>query len=416
MTSPVVPPDAEGLSATRTHPARPGTSHGRIPGQRRPAPPGSEPAPERATFAQPVAGTAGLVLVLAVGLVAGAAGGPQGVLERVGPWTTFCLPVLAVVALWWAGRPLQALGAAAAGLVLTLGILAAGVVSLAAGQAIIGDADPGHLFSNATGAAQGQLVTFPFTLPLAGLVFVIMLQLTLVCRKWPFAKMGPIAGGLSALGTSWVLGVAAYALLVNWDAVPAPAREAIGLSNPGGPVDALDLLAFGLCVVIWQLAVFLLLDGWPVSRLGDGASYLVAANAVSLGGGYLTWLLLDSGLDRTVPEIAAVAGAAVAGILIAGLLFEGWPARLLQGAGSARAGLLAVAAVWSVAVGYALYGLGNAFETWDREPVHLWSGVIGLNFIGAMVILYVAVWRRWPVPAAVAPAEEPEEASAAGQI
>ena len=349
--------------------------------------------------------------MLGVGLLASTAGGPQGVLERVGPLATFCLPVLAMVALWWGGRPLLGRGRAAAGLTLTLAIAAAGVLLLALGQAVVGDSDLGHLFANATGAAQGQLVTFPFTVPLAGLVFVIMLQLTFVCRKWPFATMDPVRGGLAALGTSWVLGVAAYVALVNWDVVPAAARTAIGLRNPGGPVDALDLLAFGRCVAIGQLAVFFLLDGWPVSRLGGNAAYLVAANAVSLGGGYLTWLLLDSGLDRTVPEIAAVAGAAVAGILVTGLLFEGWPARMLQGAGAVRAGLLAAATAWSVAIGYGLYGLGNLAETWDREPVHLWSGVMGLNFVGALVILYVVVWRRWPVPAPDAPPAEKSPAA-----
>ncbi len=40
--------------------------------------------------------------------------------------------------------------------------------------------------------------------------------------------------------------------------------------------------------------------------------------------------------------------------------------------------------------------IGHA-ATWTKAPVDLWVSICGLNFIGAIVITHVALWRRWPV-------------------
>lgn len=341
--------------------------------------------------------------MLALAAVLALTPGPQGVLERAGAFTTFCMPFAVALAFWGAGRTPAGRSGPGVAAALTAGVLAAGVIATAVGQAIVGNSDTGSLFSNATGAAEGNLVTFPFTVPLAGLILVIMLQITLVWRKWPFAGLSPLAGGLAALATSWVLGIGAYALLVNWDVVPAAARDALGLRNPGGPVAPLDLLAFGFCVVVWQVVVFHLLDGWPVTALRSAGAYLLAANALTLGGGYLTWLALDSGLDRTPPEIIAAAAAGAAGVFITSLLFDGWPAKLSARTGGAVAALLGLATAWSVAIGYALWGLGNWTEDWTRQPVQLWAAIVALNVIGGLVLLHVRVWHRWPTPAAPEP-------------
>lgn len=407
MPSPVVPPTA-GAERTPEETFRHarGATTGRIPTARanthhsapRPAPEaGPEPAATQG-IGQPVSGAIGLALVAAVALLAGVAPGPQGVLERVGPYALFCLPVLTVVALWWDGWPLARRGAAVAGAAGTALILGVGLLATVVGQALVGDADTSHLFGNSTETPPplAHMTTFPWTVPLAGIVFVVLLQITFVCRKWPFAKLPAPDAGLAAFAASWALGLGIYGL-ANWDAVPGPLAALLGLNNPGGPVDALDLVAFGLCLAVWQLTFFFLLEGWPVGRLHNQAAYLVVANALTLGGGYLTWLMLDRGFGLAPAEIGAIAGAAVAGLVVTGLLFEGWPARLLRGANAVRAALLGVAALWSLAIGYGLYGLGNAAEDWTREPVQLWTTIMGLTFVGAVVILHVVVWRRWPL-------------------
>ena len=392
MDSPLVPPDGEAGTSTSTVRPRPGPGMGRIPHQRR----RQAPRPAAGGGTQPLNGAAGLVLVAAVGFLIGLAPGPQGFLERVGPLATFCLPLLVGLALWALPqtappRPLLALGQTAA-------LLAGGVLLTAAGQAVVGSPDLAHLFSNTTVNASGHLTAYPVTLPLAGLVLVVMLEITLVCRRWPFAGLPPAAGALAALGLSCALGSAGY-LLINWDAVPPAARDAIGLRNPAGPIEPLNLLAYGMCVIAWQATIFLLLDGWPLTLARPQAAYLALANTIVLGGAYLTWLALDGWFDRTAPQIMAAAAAAAAAATILGVLFEGWPTRLLPPT-PRRAAALALTAACATALGYALWGLGKAAETWTRQPVHLWAAITALTLLSGMSILHARIWRYWPTCAA----------------
>jgi hypothetical protein len=242
-------------------------------------------------------------------------------------------------------------------------------------------------------------VTFPWTVPLAAFVFVTTLQLTFVCRQWPFRRLPPVAAGLAALATSWAIGLAGYGLLANWDFVPAAARHAIGLRNPGGPVNALDLVGILLCIVIWQMTVFFLLDGYPVSNLRSEPLYLVTANASTIGLGLLSWWALHTAGGLTSPQVSALAGVIVAGTLVAGLLFEGWPARAVRNPGMSRLALLGTAGLVAVIAGLGLRGISLA-GTWSGDPPQLWVAVVGLNFIGAFVIIHVVAFRRWPLPAA----------------
>ena len=344
---------------------------------------------------QPWSGLIGLGVVFAAAAILGLPMGTQRTLEVLGPVSTFMLPLLAVMALWWGGWPFQRSGRAGAGL-LSLAVLVGGALVLTfVGEAVVGKASISHLLGD--GAEAGRMVSFPWTVPLAAFVFVTMLQLTFVCRHWPFAKLGVVASGLAALATSWGVGIAGYLLLANWDFVPAPARAAMGLRNPGGPINGLDLIGMLLCVVVWQMVVFFLMEGYPIAKIPSNTAYLAVANVTTIGGGIVTWLVLHDGLNRTVPQIGAFAGVTVAATLIAGLLFEQWPARLLRSNGSRRLGLLATTAVIAVGLGYALRAIALATDTWTRDPALLWVGVTGLNFIGAVVIIHAALWRRWPV-------------------
>jgi len=361
-------------------------------------PPASEPRPSPLA-SQPWSGAAGLAVVLAVAALLGIVPGLHFSLEVIGPASTFCLPVLTVAALWWQGWPFARFSRAAAG-VATLALIAVGGIALTAlGLAVTGNFQLGHLFGGAAEAAQGHLVTSPWTVPLGAFVFIVMLQLTVVCRQWPFKNLPAVASGLAALAASWAVGVAGFALLANWDFVPAVARQALGLWNPGGPVSVPDLVGILLCVVIWQLTVFLLLEGYPVSTIKSEPLYLAVANAATIGLGIGTYWVLHSGINLTPDQVNAAAGAIVAGTLVAGLLFEGWPARLISNPALSRLALLATAGVIAVAAGFALRAISLTATWTPTEPGQQWVTTVALNFIGAFVIVHVAVFRRWPVPA-----------------
>jgi hypothetical protein len=45
----------------------------------------------------------------------------------------------------------------------------------------------------------------------------------------------------------------------------------------------------------------------------------------------------------------------------------------------------------------ALAASANATDTWSGEQHELWIALAGLNIIAPTVILYTAIWRRWPL-------------------
>ncbi|MDQ1505535.1 MAG: hypothetical protein QOD57_3262, partial [Actinomycetota bacterium] len=171
---------------------------------------------------QPFAGIAGLAIVAGlVALVGIAPGGPQTALQVSIPLVTYSLSMLVMVVLWWGRWPTDRLSRPLSGLVNTL-LVAGGSFALAvAGQAIVGKVDLDGMFSQTPDLAGGHLLGFPFTFPLAGLVFVAMVQITLVNERKPFDRLGRVASGLAALATSCVVAVIAYGLLANWNAIPA---------------------------------------------------------------------------------------------------------------------------------------------------------------------------------------------------
>jgi hypothetical protein len=313
--------------------------------------------------------------------------------------STFCLPVLAVVTLWWGGWPFKGLPRAVAGLASLALIIVSGVILTGLGQLVAGSFQPGHLFGSAAEAGQGHMVTFPWTVPLAAFVFVTTLQLTFVCRKWPFGGLKPVAAGLAALAASWVAGVAGYFVLASWSFVPAVARHAIGLHGTAGPVNALDLVGALLCIVVCQMTVFFLLDGYPFSVIQARSWNLLASNVAAVVLGIGVWFLLHSGIGLNSAQVSEVAGVIIAGTLVAGLMMEGWPARLVTSPGLSRLALLATAAAVAVVLGEVLRAISGT-AAWTGDPSQLWVAVTALNFIGAFVIVQVAAFGRWPLPPA----------------
>ena len=105
-----------------------------------------------------------------------------------------------MIAFWWNDWPGSRLTAPWTGLTDTVLVAAAAVVLTIAGQAIIERSDAPAVFEASAGP--GVPATFPATLALAGAAFTVMLQLSLVCERWPLARIGRLLSGLAALALS----------------------------------------------------------------------------------------------------------------------------------------------------------------------------------------------------------------------
>lgn len=142
----------------------------------------------------------------------------------LGPISTFALPAVAVIAFWWNDWPGSRLTRSWTGLADTVLAAAAAVVLTIAGQAVIERPDVRAVFE--AYRAPDLPVTFPATLPLAGAAFAAMLQLSLVCERWPLGGLGRSTSGIAALALSWAIGTGAYFLLASLSYLPAPQRAA----------------------------------------------------------------------------------------------------------------------------------------------------------------------------------------------
>jgi hypothetical protein len=318
---------------------------------------------------QPALGLAGITLVIPVMLVLGVGwGGPEGSLLVIGPMSTFALPVIAMIAFWWEDWPGTILRPPLTGLVDTVLVALGGILLTIAGQAVVDHVDLRGVFDPTAGA--GHAPTFPGTMPLAGAIFVVMLELTLVCEGWPLHRLNRFAGGLLALAAAWALAVLLYETLVAH-----------------GPVRSGDFGAALVCMGALQVAFYVVLGGRPFTGIRSQAQRLAAANAVVIGVGFLIYLGLAQVAGLEPATISAVAGSAVAAGLVVGMLFEGWtrsvPAEL---AGVALAAVL-------LYIGLMAYARGVG---WTRADPEEWIAYAGLNAIGAGVILHVAIGHRWP--------------------
>jgi hypothetical protein len=286
------------------------------------------------TARQPGLGTAGLLLVVPVAWLLGFAFGLETSLRVLGPLVTFALPAIVMVAFWWDNWPGTRLRASWSGWADTVLIAVLAVALTGLGQAIAGTP------------------TFPVTMPLAGAVFVVMLQLTFACEGWPLlGSLPPVPAGIAALAASWLVALAL------WRALP-------------------DLGAVPVLVGAWQVLIYVAWRGWPFSGIGRRAVRLPVANAAVLAAGVLTFAVVRGAGDA---RITAVAGSFVAAVLLVSMLFEDWLGR--------AATLAAV-----LALGAALVLGLEAYSGGDDE----WVAHATLNAIGVAVILHVAIGRRWP--------------------
>ena len=342
---------------------------------------------------QPWLGLGGLLLtgVVFFALAAGA-GGPATSLLTLGPMSTFALPVVAMVAFWWKDWPGSRLTTPWAGLIDTVLVAAAAVVLTIAGQAVVERPDLRGVFEAAPGP--GVPVTFPATLVLAGAVFTAMLQLSLVCERWPLNGLELRWSGLAAFVLSWAAGTGAYFGLVNLDAVPAPTRTAAGLRDPGGPVPAPDFGAALTAVSVWQTLLFIALRGWPVNMIAHRPRRLLAGNALVIGLGAVTYLVPRDVAHWQPAAISAACGCVISAALVVAVLFEGWPAARLSPA-AGRTLTLALTAVMALA----LYGTLASYADgvhWTRATPDEWITTAALSYAGTGIILHVGIGLRWP--------------------
>jgi hypothetical protein len=286
------------------------------------------------TLRQPTLGLAGLLLVVPTSiLLAFGAGGAEPSLHALGPLVTFALPAVAMIAFWWNGWPGSLLRPGWSGLSDTVLIAVAALALSALGRVITGP-------------------DFESSMRLAAGAFVAMLQLTLVCDRWPLRGLPPLAGGLAALATAWALALIAY-----FAEVPGTLLLLIG---------------------VWQAWFFIAWHGWPL------AGRLALANAVVLGGAVLTYAAVD-GLRPGA--VAAAAGSLIAAALVFGVLFEGW----LRSRAWTLVGVVALAAALDATLEAYAGGLA-----WTKSSAQDWVAHAELNAIGVSVIAHVAIGRRWP--------------------
>jgi hypothetical protein len=326
---------------------------------------------------QPALGLVGITLVIPVVVVLGVGwGGPERSLLVLGPMSTFALPVIAMIAFWWEDWPGTIMRPPLTGLVDTVLVAVGGILLTVAGQAVVAHVDLRGVFDSTAGA--GHAPTFPGTMPLAGAIFVAMLELTLVSEGWPLRRFNRFGAGLAALAAAWGIAILLYETLVAGD----------------GLVPAGEFGAALVCIGVLQVAFYVVLRGWPFCVIKSRARRLASANLAVIAGGLVVYLALARVADLEPATISAIAGSAVAAGLVIGMLFEGWLDSVLP---TARARL---AQAMGIAIATALLYVGlrayaNAVGWTHAEPEE-WIAYAGLNAIGAGVILHVAIGHRWP--------------------
>ena len=346
--------------------------------------------------AQPWIGIGGVLLAAVVFFaLALGTGSTETSLLILGPMSTFALPAVAIIAFWWNDWPGSNLTTPWTGLIDTVLVVVAAVVLTIAGQAIVERSDLRGVVEANPGP--GVPTTFPATLALAGAAFTATLQLSLVCERWPLGGIGRLRSGVAALALSWAVGIGAYFLFVNLDAVPAAERAAVGLRNPGGPIPAADFGSALIAIGVWQAVFFIALRGWPVNTITSRPLRLLAGNALVLGLGILTYLVSRNAAHWQPAAISAVCGCVISAALIVAMLFEGWPAARLAAA-PCRAVTLALTALVAVALNRALAAYANSVH-WGKATPDDWITTAALSFIGAGIILHVGIGLRWPFAA-----------------
>jgi hypothetical protein len=121
----------------------------------------------------------------------------------------------------------------------------------------------------------------------------------------------------------------------------------------------------------------------------------VSGNVAVTGAGTLTFLGLSSLADWEPGTIAAVCGCVTTATLIVAMLFDGWPASQLRPP-QGRLLTVALIALLTLALNRSLAAYADRVH-WTKATPDDWVTTAALTFIGAGIILHVAIGRRWPL-------------------
>ena len=161
---------------------------------------------------------------------------------------------------------------------------------------------------------------------------------------------------------------------------------------------AVDFGVALIAVGVWQTVFFVALRGWPVNLIDRRPLRLLAGNALVIGGGAATYLVLRDLANLPPQAIGAACGCVISAGLIAALVFEGWPGALLSRPDAGRLVTIVLTAAVAVVLNRALAGYADSVH-WVRATADDWVTVSSLAFAGIGIILHVAIGQRWPLSA-----------------
>ena len=131
----------------------------------------------------------------------------------------------------------------------------------------------------------------------------------------------------------------------------------------------------------------------------------MTSNVFVIGAGWLTYLFLANVLRWPGPTIIGAVGTVAVGVNFSSMAFEDYPFHH-EKPSMARLGLVMNALGMAFLTYFVLRAIGNTLATWTNPPVQLWIGINSLNFIAPEVILFYAIWGRWPLPPPAPPTTE----------
>ena len=156
-------------------------------------------------------------------------------------------------------------------------------------------------------------------MPLAGLAFVVTLEITLVGEGWPLRRLRPLVAGPMAVAIAWAIAIVGYLTVVE---IESPAGSDVIARD--GPVPGAVLGAALVLIGAWQVLFFVVWRGWPFATVASRAARLTIAHVTVIGGGIVSYLVMRELLGLTPSRIAALSGCFIAAGLLFGMLLEGW--------------------------------------------------------------------------------------------
>ncbi|MCJ7619947.1 MAG: hypothetical protein MUP64_07005 [Anaerolineae bacterium] len=342
---------------------------------------------DKKLMTQPVIGLLTVIVVMVCAFIValftpGALPGPVNAVLLVGAPSLVWLPYLVTNMVWWRGWPAGKMKQPWAGLVNWIVQLVMMLITLVILMPII------------TGGFDFTQM-FPKVAIYTILSFFVMLHLTFILGLKPFHKLEYRLAGVCAFLTSWVVGFVIYLIFCNWGAP----------GFPSGMFFALDFAAAILMMIVWQMIVAVLWQGWPFSRIKNVWGNGIVASVGIIVMGWITWLVLEAILKGMgvpggptgliVPIVFALGAGTIFGTFTWGMAFETWP---LQKAGAnLKRTLLPIFAVAQSLIWYFIMkAIFEAVAAGAPLPPQLWTAVMSLNLFTAGIILYYGVWHRWP--------------------